>query len=368
MEGNPKVVHLTSVHAPTDPRITFRECRTLAQARYTVVLVAPGAAQHMAEGVRVRSVPVPRNRAERLTRTIWQVFRASLDEKADVYHFHDPELMGVGLALRATGARVVFDVHEDVPLDIMSKQWIPRALRGGVSRAAALALRALHRFYSAVVVATPSIARHFTAGKTVVVQNCPALEHYEPQPAPYRTRPPAIVYAGNITELRGAFELVRAVEAAGSGIRLTLAGRFESAELEERLRALPGWSSVDYVGWTSPDEIPGLLGKSRAGMLVLQDTPAFAESMPTKLYEYMAAGLPVIISNTLQCSEMVRTSACGIAVDPCDVDAIARAITFIIDHPAEAQAMGERGRTLVNERYQWKIEANKLTQLYATIA
>jgi glycosyltransferase involved in cell wall biosynthesis len=103
-------------------------------------------------------------------------------------------------------------------------------------------------------------------------------------------------------------------------------------------------------------------------MLVLRQTASFTESMPTKLYQYMGAGLPVIVSDFLQCSELVREHRCGVVVDPSDVDAIARAMTYLIENPAEAQAMGERGRILVNERYQWKSEANKLTSLYAGIA
>ncbi|MBV9269723.1 MAG: glycosyltransferase, partial [Candidatus Eremiobacteraeota bacterium] len=113
---------------------------------------------------------------------------------------------------------------------------------------------------------------------------------------------------------------------------------------------------------------PTVLRDARVGMLLLRHTPSFVDSLPTKLYEYMGAGLPVIVSEFLQCSELVRQYNCGIVVDPSDADAVARAMTYLIENPAEAQAMGERGRTLVNERYQWKSEANKLTSLYAAIA
>jgi glycosyltransferase involved in cell wall biosynthesis len=90
--------------------------------------------------------------------------------------------------------------------------------------------------------------------------------------------------------------------------------------------------------------------------------------MPTKLFEYLGAGLPVIISDTLRCSQIVKEHNCGVVVNPEDPDAIARAITLIVENPQIARAMGERGRLIVAERYQWTSEANKLRQLYAEIA
>src|SRR5579862_3761396 len=124
-----KVVHLTSVHEASDTRIVQKECASLADAGYEVVVVAPGNPRELPANVRHRVVPTPRNRLERMTKTMWRVFCAARQERADVYHFHDPELIGVGMALRLAGARVIFDVHEDVPLDVRTKPWIPRLLR-----------------------------------------------------------------------------------------------------------------------------------------------------------------------------------------------------------------------------------------------
>lgn len=362
-----KVAHLTSVHTPSDPRIAFRECGTLAQAGYDVVLIAAGSVKGLPAGVRYRGVPLPRNRMERMTRTIWHVFRAALDERADVYHFHDPELMFVGLALRLTGARVVFDVHEDIPLDIVCKTWIPRFLRGPVSAASVVALRLLHRGYSAVVAATPSIARHFVDRNTVVVCNYPSIDELPKAGGDFRTRPESAVYLGHITELRGIVEMVGAMGSRrlGERIRLSLAGAFESEELEHEVRAMPGWRRVDFSGWCHRSEVEQLLSSARVGLLILRPTASFEDSMPTKLYEYLGAGLPVIVSDFLRCSALVREFDCGLVVDPFDTDAIAAAITQLVNDPARAQAMGERGRRVVNERYQWTTEGNKLQELYA---
>ena len=371
VRSKPKVAHLTSVHPASDTRIAYRECATLAQAGYEVVLVAAGTLSELPPGVRLHGVPLPRNRFERMTRTIWNVYRAALEERADVYHFHDPELMGVGLALRARGARVVFDVHEDIPQDIIDKPWIPAPLRRPVSLGSLVALRTLQQWYSAIVAATPAIARRFPHKRTVVVANYPRIEELpEAVSVEFAQRPRAAVYLGAITELRCIEELTQAMcsPALSGDIRLQVAGRFESPELESRVRAMPGWRRVDFLGFCKRSEVGNVLSSARAGMLLFRQAANHEEALPTKLFEYLGAGLPVIISDTLQCSSIVRENECGIVVSPTDIDAIARAMTFLIENPAAAQAMGERGRRLVRERYQWKSEASKLTRLYAEIA
>jgi glycosyltransferase involved in cell wall biosynthesis len=366
-----KVVHMTSVHPASDARIAYRECATLADAGYDVVLVAAAPLSKIPDGVRLRTVAPATNRLERMTTTVWNVYRAALDERADVYHFHDPELMFAGIALRAAGARVVFDVHEDIPQDIADKPWIPKALRPAVALASVLALRLFARWYSAIVTATPAIARRYTHRRTVVVHNYPRMEELPASGSrEFPDRERAAIYLGSITQLRCIEEMVRAMSSKSLGreITLRLAGSFETEELERRVRMLPGWSRVDYMGLCPRQRALQALESARVGLLLFRPAANHEECMPTKLFEYLGAGLPVVISNTMQCSAIVRDNECGVVVDPHDVDAIARAITFLVENPAIACTMGERGRTLVTERYQWSSEASKLTKLYAEIA
>lgn len=366
-----KVVHLTSVHPATDTRIAYRECATLAEAGYDVVLIAAGEARGLPAAVRLRSVPLPANRAERMTKTVWHVFKAALDERADVYHFHDPELMAVGIALRMLGARVVFDVHEDIPQDIADKPWIPQPLRPLLSTVSTLALRALQPGYSGIVAATPSIARRFAHRRTVVVANYPRLEELPAaDAADFSKRPRAAIYLGAITELRCILEMVQAMRspALAPDVRLALAGRFEHDELETRVSKMPGWERVDFIGFCPRSNVASAFAGARVGLLLFQAAGNHEEAMPTKLFEYLGAGLPVVISDTMRCSSIVRDNDCGIVVKPDDIDGIARAISFLIENPSAAQSMGERGRRIVREQYQWTSEAEKLTRLYAEIA
>jgi glycosyltransferase involved in cell wall biosynthesis len=367
---NPKVVHLTSVHAPTDVRIISKECGTLAEAGYDVVVIAAGKSSQVPNGVVLRSLPEPHNRRQRLTKTIWQVYRAARRERAAVYHFHDPELMFVGLVLRLLGARVVFDVHEDIPADIVDKYWIPSWMRRPIAAAVAILLGLLNRSYSAIVAATPSIAKRFRNKKTVIVSNYPRIEEFSSvSPVDFSDRRPSALYLGSITVLR-CIDLVMSALASAEldpAIRMVLAGRFENEALEARMRSLPGWSRVDFVGWCGREEVSSLLSRSCVGLLLFRPADNHKDSMPTKLFEYMAAGLPVIISNTIRLSRELEREGCVVVVDPLDIDSIARAINNVVLRPEAAREMGLRGRQLVYSQFQWATEATKLKRLYAEI-
>ena len=368
-----RVAHLTSVHSASDGRIAQKECATLAAAGYDVVVVAPGASRQLPPNVRHHAVPMPRNRLERFTKTIWQVFRAAIDERADVYHFHDPELIPVGIALRAMGSRVIFDVHEDVPLDIKTKPWIPVFLRPGVSTVASWVLRAAQRWFTAIVPATPSIAQSFTHPLTIVVRNYPRLgELTTPQiETPFSSRPLTAIYMGSITPLRGIEEMVRAMAEPEmpADARLVLAGEFEDETLRSQVQRLPGWSRVQALGQLQRQALAKAMADTRMGLLLLLPAPNHDHAMPTKFFEYMEAGLPVIASKFLMAYRgIVDEHDCGVLVDPRDPAEIAAAMCRLFVAPSTAQAMGRRGRAALLGRYEWNTEANSLIRLYREIA
>ena len=217
-----KVCHLTSAHPQEDIRIFRKECVSLARRGYEVYQISGGETYEKA-GVRLIGVgDRGKGRAGRMIFFARRIYRAALALDADVYHFHDPELLPWGLRLKRRGKKVIFDSHEDVPAQLLDKGWIPAPLRKLVSGAyKAYETFAVRRF-DAVVAATPHIGETFAGRvkKVVVVNNYPMLDDVVFQNKPFSERDRAVCYAGGISEVRGEKVMVEAMRDVNGILRL----------------------------------------------------------------------------------------------------------------------------------------------------
>ena len=371
-----KIAHLTNVHPRGDTRIRVKEVGTLAQAfgEPVTLIVQDGKGDSVEEGGRVRVIdtgPPPENRLARMTIGVWRMGRATLAARPQVAHFHDPELMILGFALKCLGYRVVYDAHEDVPRQMLVKFWLPAWVRGPVSWVMAGVEWLAGRVFDAIVAAEPEIAKRFPPAKTVLVQNFSIPAEFETEQAlPYQERPPHFAYIGAISLLRGAREMVEALGCANPNdrVRLRLAGVFQPAALQAEIETMPNWAQVEFLGWTDRKRTAELLSSVRAGLATLHPTQKYQDAYPVKMFEYMAAGLPVIASDfPLWRRLMERGGKSGILVNPQDPQAIAQAMQWILEHPAEAEEMGRRGREAARQYYNWEREAEKLIALYQNL-
>jgi glycosyltransferase involved in cell wall biosynthesis len=353
-----KICHLTSVHTIRDPRIFHKQCKSLAGRGRDVALIACHDRAEIIDGVRIVPIDRASGRLDRMTRVGFRVYRAAVREQADLYHFHDPELLWVGALLRLRGLRVVYDVHEDVPKQIMGKHWIPRRWRPLVSKAFALVEQAGARIVDGIVAATPSIARKFPAGKTAVVQNFPesSFARADGRGVPLGERPDAFVYTGGLMDIQGVRQMAQALALLPESMTGTVAGTFHPAALEEEVAAMPGWRQVHAMD------------RARAGLVLNHPTVNYVDAYSTKMFEYMARGLPVVCSNFPLWVDIVSGADCGIAVDPRDPQAIADAIRSLSDDPERARRLGENGRRAIAERYNWQAELSELEALYRKVA
>jgi glycosyltransferase involved in cell wall biosynthesis len=367
--GSVRIVHLTSAHSADDSRIFVRECRSLAQMGYDVHVVAPDTPHELREDVHVWGVaerPGSR-RATRMTRTVAAVYRRAHALDADIYQFHDPELLLAGLLLSRSGKRVIYDVHEDVPASILTKPWIKPRLRRPIAALAGAIERFSTRRFAGVVAATPAIRERFAGSRceAITVANYPALADFDRDAGAPPPEGRLVCYVGAISEIRAADVMVQAV--ARIDAKLLLAGWYSSPDLRDRLATLPGWSRVVELGLVGQRDVVATLRRSRAGLVLFLPLPNHVNAQPTKLYEYMAAGLPVIASSFPRWRAFIEGAQCGLCVDPTDPAAVAEAIEWILDHPKEAAEMGRNGRRAVERHYAWESEARKLAAFYESL-
>jgi glycosyltransferase involved in cell wall biosynthesis len=292
-------------------------------------------------------------------------------EKADVYHLQDPDLVPLGFLLKILGKRVIYDVHEDLKEDVLTKDYLPRPIRLLLAWISDIVEKLLSRPFDAIIPATDDIAKKFHGRRKVMtLKNYPRLAEFAF--GAKITHPHAefrCVYIGGLTDVRGISQLVRAMGALGdsANVRLMLCGKFESERYERQLRLENGFQNTEFLGWIDYRQMPDLLSTMDAGLVCLLPIPQFVVSLPIKLFEYMAAGLPVIASNFPLWREIVESSGCGICVDPQDPLEIAAAIRYLCDHPDECRMMGEKGCRAVRERFNWEEEGKKLITLYNEI-
>lgn len=362
-----KVAHLTSVHAHSDTRIFIKECCSLADAGFEVHLVAPGAPDTIIKGVRVHGVNLTRGgRLLRMTSVVRAVYKKAKTINAEIYHFHDPELILAGLMLKAKGSKVIYDMHEDVPRQILDKQWIPKPFRKIISTSFALLQSFSLKFLDGVVLAESLYAERLPKSKKYwTIRNYPISNELGKAEVDWSNKRRAVCYIGGLTEIRGVREMVEAISL--TDIELLLGGKIESDSLRQRLESMPGWRNVKYLGQLDRAGVASALENSMAGLVVLHPVQNYMVSEPTKMFEYMSAGIPVIASDFPVWRRVLDENQCGVCVDPMNPEAIAHAIQQLVNNPAKARHMGENGRRAIDKKYSWEKEKSKLLSLYNSL-
>ena len=370
MSKGMKVCFLDTVHpSPFDIRMFYKEARTLSAAGYEMVLIVRHDRVAVVEGIRIVPLPEPRNRFDRATRLAWIAFRLALKQQADIYHFHRPELIPVSLLLRIFGKIVIYDVHEAFGEKILSKTYIKPKLRPIVSKIFSGFERISSKYFSHIIVADRFVAKQFKYENVTVVANYPVLSLIKKASG---SRIPLLksdgttiaIYVGGLTKERGLFEMVEAVNGLASlDIELHLLGRFDDTKDEEIVKRM---ERVKYLGFLPLEKVFEHLMLASIGFALFQPVPAYlyAGENTNKLFEYMACGLAVIVSDFPNLRELVEANKCGICVDPISPNEVAAAIRLLYENPRMRIKMGENGRQAVLKKYNWENESQKLLTVY----
>ena len=371
-----RVVHLSVVHHPGDIRIFERECRTLAAAGYDVTFLVPGAPP-MEPGENPRQLALPvRGRSRR-----WMSVREIVEElrrlRPHILHIHDPELLTIVPFARARVPRVVYDMHEYVPEAVATKSYIPARARPAAARVTAVAQRTLAMACNGVVSAAPGqlAALGRRPALRVAMVNYPRYANFAaatPRPEILADDRLKLIHVGALGRNRGLFLMLDVMAALGpdAPVSLYLAGRYadpddEPVVRERAERELEG--RVHLIGQVPPAEVPDYLTAADVCWSPFVGGPQYSlPNVPTKVYEGMAAGLPVLVSDLADHAAPVKRERCGVWV-PVSVEGHVAGVRRLMDDRTGRKAMGERGRAAVRDRYSWEAIEGDLLAFYAEL-
>jgi glycosyltransferase involved in cell wall biosynthesis len=353
---------ISTVHDTYDTRIFYKQLESLRR-RFRVVYLSPVVGLPEQDWI----LPLAKSRSKlgRL-RTHLSLIRRLFEIKVDLYLLHDPELLPIGIVLACLGKKVVWDMHEDTYNDIKTKTYLPRLIRGPAAWIYAGFQSAAYRVLDGFLLAEDEYGKYFPGStKTCVVRNYPLLNRLN-EVADVPKAPNTLVYIGSISVNRGVLQLIEIVaKVAGRvpRVRLTLIGPFVDAALEKRVRDLVREKGLDQNvvirGPIRNVEAYPHLAKCMIGLALLLPEPNFTKSLPTKMFEYMALGLPVIVSNFPMWAGIVNRHRVGFALDPLDTEAVCDAIVGILGDERRYSELSRNARAAARE-YSWEAESVSL--------
>lgn len=363
------ICHVTSAHTRYDVRIFEKECISLANNGYIVYLIVNDDKENeIKNGVEIRSTGFkPSGRRERMFSSMKYILAEIEKIDADIYHFHDPELLQLVGKLSDDKRKIVFDAHEDTEVQIMDKQWIPYCFRRLISKAYAGYTKKIFKKCSGIITVTPAIVKKMSKyNKNVeMVTNYPII--YEEGNISKGRQEQYVFFAGGVSRQWCHERIIQAV-AQLEGIQYKIAGPIDSEYLEE-LKKIHGWEKTDYIGKIPHNEVKRLYSNAIAGMAINECSQIRGEGTlgNTKLFEIMEASVPVICTNYKLWKDVVEGNSCGVCVDSQDINQIAEAIERIRSNQQQAEEMGINGRMAIEEKYNWGCEEKKLLDFYSKI-
>lgn len=360
-----QIVHLTSVHSRYDTRVFLKECRSLAAVGHDVTLVvADGRGDERRDGVAIIDVGKPTSRINRMLRTVNRVFCAATALDADTYHLHDPELLRIALrlkSLRGGSAKVVYDAHEDYVKQISIKSYLPRPLSvisaglfGRFERYVA------HRIDGVIVVMDQQI-RSFGkyAKRCAIVPNFVDLSHFPQRVVNFdRAR---ILHAGSLSDVRGLREMIKLADCMGARGDIAFAGPLHRSTSEA------GLGSARYLGVLGESDLLEEYARSNIGLILYRPVGQYGRATAVKVYEYMAASMPIIVPDHGDWPALVQRAKCGLAVNVDDVGQQISAVDFLLSNPRQAREMGRNGRDYALAHASWAVAFKAMAEMYESI-
>jgi len=378
MSKNKKICHITTVHPPFDQRIFYRECISLTKKYQTTLICHYDEKDSLKNNVHILSLGKYTTKTLRIKfiqRVISNLmaFVKGLINHYSIFHIHDPELIIVGFLLKKfSRTKIIFDCHEDYSGYILQRVGLGKYQRLIFSITFRFLERIATKNFDAIITADRGMKEKFDklgAKKVEVIFNFPLIDLFPFEVEPDNTEYD-LVYNGSIPRyhLLTSFSVAELLIKKGFPLKWYFFGR--SPELNWATAEISKRNLKDFFFILPPvphDQVANEIRKAKIGFIPLPDLPKFQHNIPTKLFEFMALGMPAVLSNLPPSREFVGDGKCAIMVNPNDPNAYAEAIIELINDRQKRIEMGLEGRRRVEEGLNWTQEEQKLFQVYSEL-
>ena len=374
-----KICMSTTVHQPFDTRVFHKESKSLQKAGHEVTLIAPSdtASKKIVDGIQVITIKKPSSKILHPI-TMLRVFIVGLRQDCDVYHCHEPGSLFVCMLLKLIRRKkLVYDAHEHYPGLIAENSFFPKFAYKPIFNICDISEKLLSSYSDYIITVDKVLASKFKDlnRKICEINNYPKLEIFTNTETDESNLDGSIIYVGGLTKIRGVLETILSFKEILNKIpdsKLVFVGSFISSDYEKMIFDYCHKHNLEnniiFVGQIAHDKVIDHIKKASVSVALLQPNPRYELAIPVKLFEYMGSGKPVIISNFEFNTKLVNEVKCGFAVDPTDIQAISKAILWLLEHPEEAKQMGENGRRAVEETYNWENMEKRLFEVYKELA
>jgi glycosyltransferase involved in cell wall biosynthesis len=362
-----KVCHFTTVHPRNDGRVFYKQCISCVKNGIdTVLVVADGKGDSVKEGVNIIDIGlVGKNKLVRIAGLKRKLFNRLIEIDADIYEFHDPELLHVGKKLKNVGKKVIYDSHEDAPKQILYKKWLGALFfRKLVSREFNIYEKRVVKQLDGLISVIDEITNKFECKQKVTIKNYPITDIFRSSVVDFEKKKKQFIYVGSISEERGVLDYINALSYFPHDYSLVLLGTFSSHKFEKTCRQHTNWSRVIYKGFVQLDQLPPLIAESLVGLSVLHAEENYLSSLPTKGFEYISSGTPLIYSAFAYWEPYFN--GCGLSVEPNLAEQIAQKIKELINTKESYTNYQQKGLEK-SGAYSWESESVRLIQFYKNI-
>jgi glycosyltransferase involved in cell wall biosynthesis len=364
-----KIFHITNAHAHDDPRVFGRHCLSLVSKGYDVSFVGPfDICSTVIQGVKINSIKKSRTRMGRFTITNFKLIKEVVKSKPDLVEFHDPDFILWVLPLKLLGFKVIANIHEDIASQILNKYWLPPILR----RTASLLLRltfpiVVNILCNGRVCATDKIGSIFKKKNTTICRNFPTNSFAVsrtmlPEQSLHRDQL-SLVYVGVLEERRG-LDIMLQLSDSLLVSSLRLVGKFSPKNLENKVRSFASQNQkIQVVGEVPHEDIRNHIDICDIGLCFLEENPAYVESLPTKIFEYLVRGKPVIANNYPALRELYKEKEFGILVNNTDQSTIEKALIDILHNYDKYSNLSLKAAKV----FSWENEEEKYLELIENV-